>query len=630
MSDLRSFSYKISFSENCDEKTIGEFIEKLKNIKGIAKDGMPEIVDNELKYAIDEWASEYDVFSEILKASEFYGVEIELDDAAEDIKIDKINDKEENVDATEDNEDEEKKEKKVDFIEKIIVLGLSAVLLIVGLIISNAQAKSWIFMLSFAFAGYETLYDTISKVVKKQYVLEEILIIGSALVVLYTNRALEGCLIMIFYSCLTFGEKLIKSRADNYLDKLRLSDDDNDKKALEALEKASGDIVPENEKVSEKRFKIQIVFVILGALIAFIPPFFNVSRYGELLTSKWLYIGMIVISLVPFESLLKSVFESYYNAAVFMSKKNIYMKNFKAFLDVSEIEKVVFDKTGVITANGCEIKEILSENVEKVKNIFLAAEEHCDHPIASAAYQKYGKSDLKAENVEYLSGFGIICKIGGKKVAVGNKLLMVREGIKFAEYNGVDSPVYVSEEGKYIGTVVVGYTVKNNAYGAIKELEEDIGIFSEIVSSDSLNAVNEIKRKIDAKKAIAGASDKFKLSKINDKKTLYVGNAITDVEVLNKAEISYSLNGITDKASVSSLAGEVKDIPSVVKLAKRTKKICKQNFMILLISKIALAVIGVCLAAVLSQNCIWYIFLANCVIFALLHLNAMRNLTETI
>ena len=104
---------------------------------------------------------------------------------------------------------------------------------------------------------------------------------------------------------------------------------------------------------------------------------------------------------------------------------------------MKDVHTIVFDKTGTITKGKPEVTDIIGNNKFKEKDILYFAssiEKGSEHPLAKAIIETAKKKGIKLDkvtNFKAISGKGIMGRVAGKKVAVGNQKLMKDLGVDF-------------------------------------------------------------------------------------------------------------------------------------------------------------------------------------------------------
>ena len=163
--------------------------------------------------------------------------------------------------------------------------------------------------------------------------------------------------------------------------------------------------------------------------------------------------------------------------------------------------------------------------------------------------------------------------------------------------------------------------------GAIKELKYDLSISSEILSSQKAEKVAQIKKGYEFSGAIAGASNNYKKERLTKHNSVYVSNGNLEEELLSNlnCSIAFVVGG-----NVTVLDSELKRVPFIVKLSKRTDKILNFNKFFNLFTKVFLLVLTVALTVFTSFNYALLIYALDAIFRAVLILNSQRNLSEVV
>ncbi len=643
MEEIRSFTYPIDFKDE-DEKTVCEAIkDKTKDIKGIT--GV-SVEDGKISYSIDRWASDYDVYVKIMEIADSLGVEILPEESEADAENesseetaqggDVIGTEEGRAEEKRDPKDDKKKDRKANFIEKSVVLGISLILIIVGALIGKHEvAQMWVYMIAFVFAGYEILYGIIVGIFEKKYVAENLMLVTAGFVLLYTGYRLSGCILVFSYSLFDYLAGVITdfvlAKADKTEEKAKAETDENVKAELvyraEKLRRYCEDEPLTNKESKAKRLKYNLIIIAVGIIVAFVPPFFKISEYGTLLTEKYLYIGAAIVAFGITAEYVKSVFFARLFSAIRAWKADIYYESLSATVSFADKKAVVFDKTGVLT-DGLAVAATVG-NGEKAISLLKTAEKGLEHPIAKAVdnYSSNGESGEISERRVYVNG--VYCVSEGSEILVGSAKFMSDKGISVEEPDTDDSVVYVAEDGKYVGAVILSHYIRANAEGMVAEIEGDTPFEVVMLSSDSTRAVNAVKNGLNIKKAVSKASANYKADFAAKNAAVYVGDDSADGETLGKTDCAIRL-GSTDGSTVSIKGRDLKSVPSVLKSALRTKKTAKQNKIAAISKTVVLCALAAVMKLVFGVDGLWWTALINLAANCALVLNSARNLTETV
>ncbi len=280
------------------------------------------------------------------------------------------------------------------------------------------------------------------------------------------------------------------------------------------------------------------------------------------------------------------------------ASNGILIKKSEILENATKVNTIVFDKTGTLTYGTLKIAEVVNYgDIEEKELLRLAGsiENKSTHPIAKAFkdYLEENKIEfLDVENFENIAGFGIIGKINGEEIILGNSKILDKYQIKnehledekrLAE-NG-NSIVYVIKDKKIQGIIGVNDIVREEAKDVVKILNSK-NIDTVMLTGDNESTAEKIAKEIGITKVISNVlpSEKAKLIKDlknNNKFVMMCGDGINDSPALASSDIGVSVNSGTDIAMDSSEViltnNNLKSIINLINISKRTIKNIKQN-----------------------------------------------------
>ena len=320
------------------------------------------------------------------------------------------------------------------------------------------------------------------------------------------------------------------------------------------------------------------------------------------------------------------------------SKQGILVKGSNYLETLSEVRVVAFDKTGTITKGNFEVTAIHHSPLEEKMMLEYAAlaECHSSHPISLSLQQAYaGKLDQsRVTDVEEISGHGIIAKVDGHDVAIGNEKMMTKVGVEFHPCSHVGTIIHMALDGAYAGHIVISDELKPTSKEAMAALKRagvektvmltgdaksvaekvaaEVGVSdfrAELLPADKVNAVEELLAECSGNKRLA-----------------FVGDGINDAPVLSRADIGIAMGALGSDAAIEAADIVLMDddpikIPKAIKISRKCLGIVKQNIVF------ALAVKVVCLVlAALGIANMWVAIIADVGVMILAVLNAIRCL----
>lgn len=641
--DLKIYNYIINGLEVADDEIVEQFKSCLSNVKGVIKVEVEPSLKS-VKYAIDEWTSEYEVFSTLNEICNSFKFELSFDDEDSTVQDDSISESDESevieelqVDESFEEEKEVKKGKLTagDVIEKSIILGISVILLIVGAFISpSSSAKAWILMLSFTVASYETLYDVIIKIAEKRYFVEELMVFVSALIFMYLGKTTVSAIIMLIYAVLHFGIQILAHfntvKKEQYeIDFEETSDDAKKailKEQIDYLKSKEDEIDKKSAKIAFSQSKYNVIAIIVAILTVFIPPFFTINQYWTVLADKWLYAGATVLLLGS----LSEVIFALYNVATLCIlnalNKQVKINVYNAFLNCANAETIYFDSVGTLTEKNCVIESVEHIEEEKFAKFILTAYSNDQSGVSKAIVEKFKEFKPYDNVTNFIKGeHGVSFYIGSNKILVGNKRYLKTNGVVANSDWQLGEVIFACENGKIVGRVNLKFEVKKDSFGAIKELSNDLDLKTVILCSESVERATFLKTELEINSAVSGANAEYKASKVQNENGIFVGSNVFENSPLSTIEQSINFGKF---GSVTVENEEIRAIPFIVKLSKRADKTLNFAKCFTAISKILLFATTFILSIFTSIEFALVIFIIDSICKTISVANTLRNATS--
>ena len=423
----------------------------------------------------------------------------------------------------------------------------------------------------------------------------------------------------------------------------KLYEDSTVAKILEMVENAS------SKKARLENFitrfaRVYTPIVTIGAvLLALLLPLFTDLTFVDSIHRACIF---LIVSCPC--ALVISVPLGFFGGIGAASKVGVLVKGSNYLEAIADVKTIVFDKTGTLTKGEFKVSSINPSdeliknegNADKAKErlLELAAigEAMSNHPIALSIKEAYGKAidttDLK-DNTE-VAGHGISLLYDGKKLLAGNAGLLKMDNISFEESTDNGTIVYVAFDGSFAGSIVISDSVKPEVYEALKDMKkvgikktvmltgdrnkaakavaDEIGIdevHAELLPADKVNIVEQIMSK---------STDKDKVS--------FVGDGINDAPVLMRADVGIAMGSLGSDAAIEAadivlMDDDVSKISFVVKIARKTMRIVKQNIVFAIGVKILVLILGAFGIATM-----WAAVFADVGVAVIAILNSMRTL----
>lgn len=412
-------------------------------------------------------------------------------------------------------------------------------------------------------------------------------------------------------------------------------DDSTVAKILELVENAS------SKKAKVENFitrfaKYYTPVVTIGAVIlAILPPLIIGGGWAE-----WIQRACIFLVISCPCALVISVPLGFFGGIGAASKIGVLVKGSNYLEAVAEMTTIVFDKTGTLTKGEFKVTDVITENGSKEELIELAAlgEGYSNHPIANSIREAYGKElDLnRVTNTEEIAGHGIKAVIDGKTVLLGNEKLMKSESIFYTSCKSMGTVVYVACNGVFEGAVVISDTIKDGAKEAIRDMKQ-VGVrHTVMLTGDRREAAETVAQALGIDEVHAELLPGGKVEQVEallkaekqKERLAFVGDGINDAPVLTRADIGIAMGSMGSDAAIEAadivlMDDDVTKIASVVRIARKTLRIVKQNIVFALAIKALVLILGA-----LGMANMWEAVFADVGVSVIAILNSMRTLNE--
>ena len=375
-------------------------------------------------------------------------------------------------------------------------------------------------------------------------------------------------------------------------------------KILDLVENASGKKAPTENFITKFASIYTPVVVFSALIIGILPP---ILAFGDL--RDWAYRAFIFLVISCPCALVISIPLGFFGGIGGASKSGILIKGGNYLEALNDVETIVFDKTGTITKGTFKVTKIFNyDDYSKEEVLELAAygEAFSNHPIGKSIVESYDKEIQREYIKDYkeISGKGIEAKIDGNTILLGNKDLLVGNGVEIEEVDSIGTTVYISEGNKHIGTIIVSDELKENVAEDIEKLKK-LGIKETIMLSGDNQETAEKVGKLAGLDKVYGdllPQDKVNafediLSKKTNSKVIFVGDGVNDAPVLARADIGIAMGALGSDAAIEAsdiviMTDEIGKIATAIKIAKNTKKIVTQNIILALAIKLIVLVLG--------------------------------------
>lgn len=299
------------------------------------------------------------------------------------------------------------------------------------------------------------------------------------------------------------------------------------------------------------------------------------------------------------------------------ARHGILLKGSEVISDFSRLDTMVFDKTGTLTLGNPSVsqKVYYGDDIDKALGFLASVERESDHPLAKAVLEEIGSVSFSpVENTEVVKGGGIIARVNGHKIAVGNVALMLQENVEINEKAKSDiegseksgnSLVLTSVDGKLEILMGVRDQIRPGVKEHLLKLKK-LGVKNLVMlSGDNQGTVDVVSKELGLNEAHGHMLPEDKsayIKKLIEEGQIvaFVGDGVNDSPSLALAHIGIAMGSGTDVAIETSdvvlMNSDFSRLPHALGLTKATARNMKQNVFI------ALGVVLILLAGVLFSE----------------------------
>ena len=277
----------------------------------------------------------------------------------------------------------------------------------------------------------------------------------------------------------------------------------------------------------------------------------------------------------------------------------ILIKSGEALEKLNEIDTIVFDKTGTLTEGTPKVIDIVSIgnalSKDEILKIAASMEVNSEHPLGKAVYDEAKEKNVELYDVKKflsISGRGVIGEIEEKKYLLGNKKLLLDNGISNLYEEEIHryelegkTTILLADEEKLIAFITLADVVRNESIKLIEKLKKE-NIKTYMLTGDNERTAKVIAKKLGIDDVIAEVSPKDKYKKVKDlqeqgRKVVMVGDGVNDSPALAQADVGMAIGSGTDiaieSADIVLMSKDIETILTAIRLSKATIKNIKEN-----------------------------------------------------
>jgi Cd2+/Zn2+-exporting ATPase len=310
----------------------------------------------------------------------------------------------------------------------------------------------------------------------------------------------------------------------------------------------------------------------------------------------------------------------------------------------AKLDWVAFDKTGTITTGvPLQTDQVTLDESQGFYAIAASLAHRSDHPVSSAIVRSYrinGEFFHDVSAFRALPGRGVQGTVNGVAYHLGNHHLIEELGIcnkdLEARLEALESEgkttVILADATKPLMVFAVADTIKETSRQAMTELH-GLGVKSLMLSGDNSRTAEAIGKQagIDQIQGDQLPEDKAQaIKRLREEKQIVgmVGDGINDAPALAHADIGIAMGGIGSDAAIETadvvlMDDDLRKVPALIELSRRTRRILGQNITVALGLKLIFLVI-----TLLGFGTMWMAVFADMGASLIVVFNGLRLMTN--
>jgi Cd2+/Zn2+-exporting ATPase/Cu+-exporting ATPase len=308
------------------------------------------------------------------------------------------------------------------------------------------------------------------------------------------------------------------------------------------------------------------------------------------------------------------------------ARRGVLIRNAEFVEKLAQVETIFFDKTGTLTSGEIVLRQCIPADGVSEETLYetaLSVAWHSTHPLSKAIVSRAvasGRGSVENRQGSFIAvtergGMGMVGVGDDSTILLGSEALLSSFGVSLpGEAAGtaqttaiVTTSVYVAMNGRFLGTIVFGDTLREDAPEMIASLK-DMGIKETCLLTGDRSGVAERIREacaMDAARAQILPEQKQQIVREARKRhrVAFVGDGINDALALSEADVGIAVtSSLADAASDTAIQsadvvlmnGRLSNIPFLIGLARRARELIRQNIAIAFSSSLVLIALAAC------------------------------------
>ncbi len=408
---------------------------------------------------------------------------------------------------------------------------------------------------------------------------------------------------------------------------------------IQAVEQAQGSRAPTQQFVDRFAAIYTPAVFALAVAVALLTPWLMDLSWMEAL-----YKALVLLVIACPCALVIATPVTVVSGLASAARRGILIKGGVYLEGAHKIKVIALDKTGTITEGKPRLvaTEVLPSPIPQAQVLRWAGDlaGHSDHPVSKAIAQGLDHSNGQLEQFTALPGRGIQARNDGQTLILGNHRLVEERGLcspaieaRLAEHEAQGRTVtLLAMDSQVLAIFAVADTIKESSREALSELHA-LGVRSVMLTGDNPATAQTIARLAGIDDARGNLLPEDKLIAIEDLQarhgaTAMTGDGINDAPALARSDIGIAMGAAgtdtaMEAADVVIMNDDLRRIPELIRLSRRTRAVLWQNIVLALGIKAVFLVL-----TVLGSSTMWMAVFADMGASLIVVFNGLRLLRK--
>jgi P-type Cu+ transporter len=277
----------------------------------------------------------------------------------------------------------------------------------------------------------------------------------------------------------------------------------------------------------------------------------------------------------------------------------VLIRSAEALELLEKVDTLVVDKTGTLTEGKPKLISVENRSggsPNELLHLAATIERGSEHPLAAAIIagaEERGVTLTAASDFRSVTGKGVVGRVHGHEIALGNRRLMEDRGVMLGDLvpradalrRDGQTVMFIAVDGQLAGLVGVADPIKSTTSEAL-ELLRSSGLRLIMLTGDSRATAEAVARTVGIEDVEAEVLPEQKTAIVKrlqgeGRRVAMAGDGVNDAPALAQAEVGIAMGTGTDvamqSAGITLVKGDLRGIARARRLSQATMRNIRQN-----------------------------------------------------